>query len=213
MLSRTLAVRGHRADWSRARCGPRPGPAASAADHVPTLVRVGGPPDDPVRTRRCALLGDAQHAVGGVRPAFAERGRVYGGVRGGCEQRGHVVGVGSGFGGGKKAGAHSSCSSASVQGLGQRGAGGDAPGGDHGHLDRRDDLPEQRGQWRRAPHMATGLDPLGDHRVAAGVDGGHGLLDRADLPKGDRAAGMDALHHGGVRITPEHIDDACATGR
>ena len=121
--------------------------------------------------------------------------------------------MGTGLGGGQEAGAHPGCASASVQGRGQRGAGGDAAGGDHGHLDGRDDLPEQRGQRRRAPHMATGLDPLGDHRVAAGVDGGHRLVERADLPEGDRAAGMDALHHGGVRITPEHIDDAGATGR
>jgi hypothetical protein len=61
--------------------------------------------------------------------------------------------------------------------------------------------------------MATRLDPLGDHRVAAGVSGGYCLVERADLPKGDRATSMDALHHRGVGITPEHIDDACAPGR
>lgn len=55
--------------------------------------------------------------------------------------------------------------------------------------------------------MPAGLHPLGNNRVAAGLRRRQRLAERTNLPEGQRPAGVDALHHGGIRIAPEHIDD------
>ncbi len=95
----------------------------------------------------------------------------------------------------------------------QRSSGGDAPGSDDRNINCGKDLGEQPEQRRRATHMPAGFHALGNHDVASGADGGQRLIEGADLPERQRATGVDAVHHHGIRITPEHVDDACAGGR
>jgi hypothetical protein len=42
--------------------------------------------------------------------------------------------------------------------------------------------------------VTAGLDPLGDHKIAAGTGGGARFLYRTDLPGGQRARGVHDLN-------------------
>jgi hypothetical protein len=99
-----------------------------------------------------------------------------------------------------------------VQGGRRRRSGGDATGRDDGNIYCRNDPGEQREHRRRTADMPAGFHALGNHDVASGVGGGQRLIEGADLPEGERAAGVDAVHDHGIRIAPKHFDNAGAAG-
>ena len=55
--------------------------------------------------------------------------------------------------------------------------------------------------------MTAGFDALRDDGVAPGVDRGARFVIRADLPERVRVACVDARHHRGIGVAPEHVDD------
>jgi hypothetical protein len=64
----------------------------------------------------------------------------------------------------------------------------------------------------RAAHVPAGLHPLDHQQVAAGADRAPGLLQRADLPAGQRPTGVHQLHQPGVGFCPEELHQPGARG-
>ena len=101
-----------------------------------------------------------------------------------------------------RAAAAPAASTAATDALGRQ-----AAGGDHRHVDRLEHEVEQRQQPEPAADVPAGLDALGDDEVAAGVGGGARLVDRADLPRRERAAVVHQRDERRVRLAPEEVDE------
>src|SRR4029077_198413 len=96
---------------------------------------------------------------------------------------------------------------------GEAPAAADAARAEHGHGDLVLHLGEQREPPEGAPDMANGLPSLGDYEIAARLLRGHGLDDRADLPRAQRAGFVNELDELRVGVAPEEVDDLRLAGR
>ena len=133
-----------------------------------------------------------QHTLRGLdRVADAERSGEDGVVGARRDQRLLVEAVGGALGGGDEPCADARRGGAGGQHGGDAACATDPAGGDDGHGDRVEDRVEQRQQPELTVRVAPGLDSLDDDQIAPGCLGRPCLLAVGDLPRGERATGVD----------------------
>ncbi len=88
----------------------------------------------------------------------------------------------------------------------------DPAGRDDGHGDRVEDRVEQRQQPELTVRVAPRLDPLDDDQIAPGCLGRACLLAAGDLPRRERATGVDRVDDLRVGLGDEHVDQRRLVG-
>ena len=89
---------------------------------------------------------------------------------------------------------------------------GDPASSDHGHVHRLEHGVEQGEQADLAADVPARFDALGHHEVAAGASGRPGLIDRPDLPRGERSTFVGEGDHVRGGLVVEELDEAAPTG-
>jgi hypothetical protein len=156
--------------------------------------------------------GACEHAVGRVRPAARERSGKHGVLGASGEERGYVVRVRARLGSREEARPDPDRRRSGGERGGHRAGTGDPSGGDHRHGNSVQHTGQQRQQRDGSAHMAPRLGSLHDDEVAACIGGAPRLLERADLPAGERAASMHPLDQPRVGLRPEELHEARACG-